>query len=99
MTITKNINEDSMTIAIEGRLDTTTAPQLEAEIQSLAENIKNLEVDLSAVDYVSSAGLRVMLVAYKKMTAAAGTFAVSGATPSVKEVFDMTGFSKVLNLK
>ena len=84
-------------MAIEGRLDTTTAPQLEAELKASLDGITSLTMDLSALEYISSAGLRVLLSAQKIMNKQ-GTMAVTGASETVMEVFDVTGFSDILNI-
>ena len=80
-----------LTLAPVGRVDTITAPELEAAV--VLDGVEELLFDLSAVDYVSSAGLRVLLSAQKKM--AAKSMKIAGARPAVKEVFDITGFSDI----
>ena len=97
MTINKTQNGNSMTVAIKGRLDTTTAPQLEAELKSSLDGITELTMDLSKLDYISSAGLRVLLSAQKMMNKQ-GEMKVAGANETVMEVFEVTGFSDILNI-
>ena len=97
MTINKTRNGNSLTVAIEGRLDTTTAPQLEAELKSSLDGITELTMDLSTLEYISSAGLRVLLSAQKIMNKQ-GEMKVAGANETVKEVFEVTGFSDILNI-
>ena len=97
MTINTTRNGNSLTVAIEGRLDTTTAPQLEAELKASLDGITSLTMDLSALEYISSAGLRVLLSAQKIMNKQ-GTMAVTGASETVMEIFDVTGFSDFLNI-
>ena len=97
MTINKTQNGSSLTVAIEGRLDTTTAPQLEAELKASLGGITDLTMDLSTLEYISSAGLRVLLSAQKIMNKQ-GEMKVAGANETVKEVFEVTGFSDFLNI-
>lgn len=97
MTINKTRNGNSLTVAIEGRLDTTTAPQLEAELKASLDGITELTMDLSTLEYISSAGLRVLLSAQKIMNKQ-GEMKVAGANETVKEVFEVTGFSDILNI-
>lgn len=86
------------TITLSGRLDTVTAPRLQTELDALPGDVTTLEFDFAALEYISSAGLRVMLSAHKKMTAAGGTMSIAGVNAMVREVFDMTGFSDILTL-
>lgn len=97
MTITKQLNGDSLTLAIEGRLDTLTAPALEAEINQSLEGVNSLVLDFSKLDYVSSAGLRVLLSTHKKMQAKGGMKIVH-INEIVREVFEVTGFANILNI-
>lgn len=97
MTINKTRSGNSLTVALEGRLDTTTAPQLEAELKGSLDGITELTLDLSALDYISSAGLRVLLSAQKLMNKQ-GEMKVAGANETVMEVFEVTGFSDILNI-
>ena len=97
MTINKTRSGNSLIVAIEGRLDTTTAPQLEAELKSSLDGITELTMDLSTLEYISSAGLRVLLSAQKIMNKQ-GEMKVAGANETVKEVFEVTGFSDILNI-
>ena len=97
MTINKTQNGNSMTVAIKGRLDTTTAPQLEAELKASLDGITDLTIDLSTLEYISSAGLRVLLSAQKIMNKQ-GEMKVAGANETVMEVFEVTGFSDILNI-
>jgi len=88
----KSLKEgENLTLTPIGRVDTVTAPELEAAV--VLDGVENLVFDLSAVDYVSSAGLRVLLAAQKKM--AGRKMTIVGAQPAVKEVFDITGFSDI----
>lgn len=97
MNITKNKENTALTVSLEGRLDTTTAPQLEAELKNALDGVTELTMDLSAMEYISSAGLRVLLSAQKTMNKQ-GEMKVVGANESVKEIFEVTGFSDILNI-
>lgn len=98
MTITKTQNGTDLTIALTGRLDTTTAPELEQEAAKTLDGITALTIDLNGLEYISSAGLRVLLSMQKKMSMQ-GTMVVVGAQEAVREVFEITGFCDILTLK
>ncbi len=98
MTINKTVDENKLTVAIEGRLDTTTAPQLEAELKESMDGITELVMDLSEMEYISSAGLRVLLSAQKIMNQQGG-MKVTGVCETVMEVFEVTGFSDILTIE
>ena len=98
MIINKNQTADRLVLALEGRLDTTTAPKLEAEILLIGEDVQQLELDFHQLDYLSSAGLRVILVAKKKMASPRGMI-VTGVNETIMEIFDITGFSDILVIK
>ena len=99
MTINMNRDGSDLTLTLEGRLDTTTAPQLESELRPvLADGVENLTVDLKALDYVSSAGLRVLLSAQKIMNKQ-GDMTVRNVNEAVMEVFEVTGFVDLLNIE
>lgn len=91
----KKINDSDTEIALAGRLDTNTAPQLENTLESLLNNGKSLTLDLENLEYVSSAGLRVILKAQKAKNGNGGLKLVH-VNESVKEIFDITGFSDFL---
>ena len=91
MKINKNQEGNKLTLAPVGRVDTITAPELEAVI--VTDGIDELVFDLAQVDYISSAGLRVLLSAQKRM--AGKVMKIANAKPAVKEVFDITGFSDI----
>ena len=99
---TLNINKipsgDSLTISLEGRLDTTTAPQLESELKSGFGDTKHLVFDMKDLEFLSSAGLRVLLMAHKAM-AKQGDMIVKHLIPEVRKVFDVTGFSRILSIE
>ncbi len=98
MTINKIKENDSLKIALEGRLDTLTAPKLDAEIQGALDGIKSLVFDFEKLAYISSAGLRILLSAQKVMNKQ-GTMVIKNAGPEIREIFDVTGFSDILTLE
>lgn len=98
MTITENRNGDSLILALEGRLDTSTAPELEAALKKTMPGIDELIFDLEKLDYISSAGLRVLLSAHKVM-AQKGGMKVIRANEIVMEVFEVTGFADILTIE
>ena len=97
-----NINiekeNDRVILKIDGRLDTTTAPELEKAINSEGEELKNLVLDFNGVSYISSAGLRVLLTAQKKMNAQ-GSMELMGVNEAVMDIFEMTGFADILVIR
>lgn len=97
MTINKTVEGNCLTLAPVGRLDTLTAPMLEEELDGIAAPIESLILELSALEYISSAGLRVILKAQKLMKETGG-LTVRGANATVMEVFEITGFSDILNI-
>lgn len=98
MTITKKENGKALEIALEGRLDTMTAPELEAELHTSLENADSLVLDFTKLNYISSAGLRVLLSAHKIMSGKGG-MKVTNVNEIVREVFDVTGFSDILTIE
>lgn len=98
LNITKNANGNDLKIILEGRLDTTTAPQLEAELGTALSGVTSLKFDFAKLEYISSAGLRVLLSAQKTMNKQ-GSMVISNATSEVKEIFDVTGFSDILTIE
>lgn len=98
MQINKTQNNTDLTVALEGRLDTTTAPQLEAELKRGLGGITSLTLDLAGLEYLSSAGLRVILSAQKVMNKQGG-MVVKNANDTILEIFEVTGFSDILNLE
>lgn len=95
MTIEKTLNGETLILKVIGRLDTSTAPQLEAEMNDSLDSAKDLILDFSELEYISSAGLRVILKAQKIMNKQ-GTMKLTGVNDTVMEVFDITGFSDIL---
>lgn len=100
MTITKTLNGNDITLTIVGRLDTVTSVQLSNEVdQVFATGASNLVFDLKGLDYISSAGLRVLLVAQKQAAAKGTKLELTGVSASVKQILDITGFSGILTIK
>lgn len=98
MTINKDLNGTSLGIKVEGRLDTTTAPQFEAELKASLEGISELELDFVELEYISSAGLRVLLSAQKIMNKQ-GKMVVRNVNETVMDVFEVTGFVDILTIE
>ncbi|MCQ2414842.1 MAG: STAS domain-containing protein [Eubacteriales bacterium] len=99
MEIIKTKEGSKMTIALEGRLDTTTAPSLDAVVGSELGDVTELVYDFNKLEYVSSAGLRVLLLSQKTMNAKGGTMVIRNVNSDIMEVFEMTGFSSVLTIE
>lgn len=99
MDIKQTKNGNKLTIALSGRLDTTTAPQLEDALSSALEGVKELLFDFNNIEYISSAGLRIMLNSQKKMNAAGGSMKLVGVNDVVREVFEVTGFANILSIE
>lgn len=98
MTITKNLDGTKLTIALEGRLDTTTSPQLEAEMHPDIDQATEVVFDLEKLAYISSAGLRVLLSAQKIMNKQ-GKMTIKNVCPEIMDIFDVTGFVDILNIE
>lgn len=98
MTINKAQNGNALTITLEGRLDTVTAPELEQDLKQSLKGIENLTFDFSKVEYISSAGLRVLLFAQKVMRGQ-GRMKITHANEIVMEGFEVTGFADVLTIE
>lgn len=98
MKINKIEERTELTISLEGRLDTVTSPLLEAELKASLENKEKLTIDFSGVEYISSAGLRVLLSAQKTMNRQ-GSMTIKNVNEAVMEVFEITGFCDVLNIE
>ncbi len=96
MEITSKRENDILVIKIVGRIDTNTAPELETKSMTLITGAKKVVLDFSDVEYISSAGLRVVLSLHKTMASIEGELVISHAKDEVMEVFDMTGFSSFL---
>lgn len=98
MTISKTQEGSALALALEGRLDTTTAPQLEAELKKSLEGINRLTLDMAELDYLSSAGLRVILAAQKQMNIQ-GEMIIRHVNAIIMEVFEVTGFADILTIE
>ena len=98
MTIEENLNGTELTVAIVGRLDTTTAPQLEAEFKQSINDIEKLVLDFANLEYLSSAGLRVLLAAQKVMNKQ-GEMIIKNVNDTINEIFEVTGFIDILTIE
>ena len=98
LNIEKTTEGEMLTVALSGRLDTMTAPQLEGELRSAVDGIAHLTFDLKGLEYVSSAGLRVLLSAQKVMNKQ-GEMVIKNANDEVMEIFEVTGFIDILNIE
>lgn len=98
MTINKISDGEKLTVAITGRLDTNSSPNLEAELRQSVDGVTELVFDFSEVEYISSAGLRVLLAAQKVMNRK-GSMKLVGVSDEIQEVFEITGFSDILTIE
>ena len=97
MTITKTLKDHSLLLALDGRLDTATSPELESELSGTIADLTELTFDCANLEYISSAGLRVLLSAQKQMNKQ-GTMCLINVNEDVKDVFDITGFCDILTI-
>lgn len=97
MTIDKKLEGNVLNVAITGRLDTTTAPALEEDLKPALDGVSELNLDFSGLEYISSAGLRVLLSVQKIMNKQ-GSMKISNVIPEIMEVFDITGFTDILTI-
>jgi anti-sigma B factor antagonist len=98
MTINKSSDNGKLSLELIGRLDTTTAPALENEIKQSIDGVNELEFDFKQLEYISSAGLRVLLGAQKTMNKQ-GTMVIRNVGEVIMEIFDITGFSDILSIE
>ena len=98
MEVKFNKQDSTLTVAISGKIDTVTAPELDTKLQENLSGIKNLILDFAAVDYISSAGLRVILMTNQMMEDVEGEMTIKNVNEDVRDVFEMTGFDSLLNL-
>ena len=98
MTINETRNGEALVIEVGGRLDATTAPELEKTIDGIPADVKELVIDMEKLEYISSAGLRVLLAAHKKMNKA-GSLTLKNVCDEVMKVFEMTGFADILTIE
>ena len=98
MTINKGLSHTTLTVSIEGRLDTTTAPELEAALKESLTDVSELIIDMEKLEYISSAGLRVIL-SLQKIMSKQGNMVVTGVRNEIMEIFEVTGFTDVLDIR
>lgn len=98
MTVERIKNGGALTLAIEGRMDSLSSPELEEIINTELDGVNELTLDFSGVDYISSAGLRVLLCALKKPEVG-GNMRVKNVCPTVSEIFEITGFNEILTVE
>lgn len=98
MNINKTLNANELTVSLSGRLDTTTAPQLEAELKTSLTGVNSLVMDFAELEYISSAGLRVLLSTQKVMNKQ-GKMVIRHANETILEVFEVTGFTDILTVE
>ncbi len=98
MTIEKKLENETLKVALEGRLDTTTAPELETALSADMEGLKELVFDFEKLEYISSAGLRILLACQKQMNKQ-GKMIVRNVHDEIMEVFDITGFADILTIE
>ncbi len=98
MTIEKTEGSGTLALKLSGRLDTVTAPELEAELGEKLEGVRELTLDMTGLQYISSAGLRVLLAAQKRMNRQ-GQMRLTGVGEAVMEVFEVTGFADILTIE
>lgn len=98
MIIEKNLNGAELTVTLTGRLDTTTAPQLEADLKQSVEGVEKLVLDFAALEYLSSAGLRVLLATQKTMNKQ-GEMIIKNVNETITEIFEVTGFIDILTIE
>ena len=99
MEVKFNKQDSNLTVVISGNIDTVTAPELDAKLQENISDVKDLVLDFAAVDYISSAGLRVILMANQQMEDVDGNLTIKNVNEDVRDVFEMTGFDSLLNLE
>lgn len=98
MTIEKTLNGNELTVNLTGRLDTTTAPHLEAELKQNISGVEKLVLDFAALEYLSSAGLRILLAAQKAMNKQ-GTMIIRNVNDTIQDIFEVTGFNEILTIE
>ena len=98
LNINKTVGNGKAAFSLEGRLDTVTSPSLEAELKDALDGVSELTLDLEKLEYISSAGLRVLLAAQKEMNKR-GTMKVTHVGETIMEIFEVTGFSDILTIE
>lgn len=99
MLIEPEKQDEKLTLRLSGRLETSTAPMLQEAVEKIQPDVMELRMDMEGLEYVSSAGLRVLLAAMKKMKKKEGTMVVCHVNAGIMEVFEITGFKKMLNIQ
>ena len=99
MDITKNFNEKELTLSVKGRIDTITSKDLDKEINDEIGNFESLILDFTDLEYISSAGLRVLIATQKKLKSENIPFVIKNVDDNVKEIFRMSGFDKILKIE
>uniref|UniRef100_UPI00402A5CDD STAS domain-containing protein n=1 Tax=Eubacterium sp. TaxID=142586 RepID=UPI00402A5CDD len=103
MRFSSNLDNGNLYVSVEGRLDTATSPEFQNELNSVTggslNSIHTFVLDLEKLDYISSAGLRVILKIYKEMTANGGKFIIKNVRDEVKSVFEVTGFNQIFTIE
>ena len=99
MTIDKKLEGDKLTIRLEGDLNTLSAPELESAVRAHLQDVNHIVIDMTALNYISSAGLRVLLVAYTDLNARGGTLLIQNPNEEIREIFDVTSFSSFLTIE
>jgi anti-sigma B factor antagonist len=99
MEVKFNKQDNTLTVVISGNIDTVTAPELDAKLQENLADVKELILDFAAVDYISSAGLRVILMANQQLEDVDGSMTIKNVNEDVRDVFEMTGFDSLLNFE
>ena len=97
MNIDKKLDNGCLTLKVEGRLDTNTSPELEAELK--LDDVSEIVFDFAGLEYISSAGLRVLMTAQKSMMASGGKMSITSPNEMVMSVFNMTGMSSIFTIK
>lgn len=99
MNLTSEVKQDHLVITVEGRLDTTQSDSFEKQVgETLQDDHKKVVLDCKGLNYISSSGLRVFLILQKKMAAEGGALKICNLQPSIKEIFDMSGFSMIFSI-
>ncbi len=99
MKIEKKFEEKDLTVSVEGRIDTITSQELENSLNDEIENITSLTLDFSSLEYISSAGLRVLIATQKKLNEKNIPMTITNVNDIIKEIFRMSGFDKILEIK
>ena len=98
LNMTKKQEENTLSIILEGRLDTNTSPEFQAAVEPLPENVTQVRLDFAKVDYISSAGLRVLLALEQNLEEKSGSLELSHVSDLIRDVFDITGFLDILTI-